>query len=50
MKVDLKVLFKAEYAEPGSMRRPSEEETYIYFCYFLDECEGIIQSNLMLIL
>ena len=47
---DLKALFKAEYAEPGSMRRPTEEETYIYFCDFLDECEGIIQSILMLML
>jgi hypothetical protein len=46
----LKALFKAEYAEPGSMRRPAEEETYIYFCDFLDECEGIIQSILMLML
>ena len=39
----IKNLLTAEYSEQGS---PSEEQTYIYFSDFLDECEGTLSMKL----
>ena len=36
----LKKLFSIKYHEKGSMYRPAEEQTYINYVDFLDECEG----------
>ena len=38
---DIMAILKAEYSEQGSLRKPEEEQTYIYFSDFLDECEGM---------
>lgn len=37
---DLKDLFKITYSEEGRIRRPLEEQAWIHFCAFLDDCEG----------
>ena len=37
----LKDLFRVTYSEEGCIKRPLEEQTWIHFCDFLDECEGI---------
>ena len=34
----LKKLFSIKYHEKGSMYRPAEEQTYINYVDFLDEC------------
>lgn len=36
----LKAILTKEYSEKGSRYRPAEEQAYIYFVDFLDECEG----------
>ena len=36
----LKTLFDVRYAVKGCIYRPAEEQTYIYFVDFLDECHG----------
>lgn len=36
----IKALFQVEYSTQGSYHRPKEEQTYIFFVDFLDECEG----------
>ena len=33
-------MFTINYADNGSIMRCSEEQTYIHFMDFLDECEG----------
>ena len=33
-------LFHVKFSEKGSNMRAKEEETYIYFVDFLDECQG----------
>ena len=33
-------MFSVDYADNGSVLRCYEEQTYIYFMDFLDECEG----------
>lgn len=38
-----KAMFRVEYSHSGSVMRGSEEQTYIYFIDFLDECEGMVQ-------
>ena len=35
-------MFTVDFADVGSVLRSSEEQTYIYFMDFLDECEGQI--------
>lgn len=35
-----KARFTVNYADSGSIVRCSEEQTYIFFMDFLDECEG----------
>ena len=38
----IKALFQVQYASVESRLRPKEEEAYIFFVDFLDECEGEI--------
>ena len=38
---DLKGLLKVKFADRGSLIRPSQEATYIYFVDFLEECESM---------
>ena len=38
----LKDTFQVQYCEKGSLLRAAEEQTYIHFVDFLDECAGII--------
>ena len=38
---DLLSMFVIRYAEKGSNERPSEEQTYIHFTDFLDQCYGM---------
>jgi len=33
-------MFTTEYSEKGTGRRKLEEQAYVYFTDFLDECEG----------
>ena len=37
---DLKELFRITFSEEGSLLRPSEEQAWVHFGDFLDECEG----------
>ncbi len=37
----LKNLFSVKYSDKGSVYRPAEEQTYINYVDFLDECEGM---------
>ena len=37
----MKNLFSVKYSDKGSEYRPAEEQTYINYVDFLDECEGI---------
>ena len=37
---NLKDLFTVRYSEEGCNRRQVEEQTWIHFCDFLDDCEG----------
>lgn len=37
---DLKELFTILYSEEGSRERPGEEQAWMHFSDFLDECEG----------
>lgn len=39
-----KAMFAVEFSDNESMRRGSEEQTYIFFSDFLDECEGMLYS------
>jgi len=34
-----------QYSEKGTMRRRLEEQAYIHFKDFLDECEGIVDIS-----
>ena len=36
----IKSMFEVEYSELGSRKRHTEEQTYIFFSDFLDQCEG----------
>ena len=38
----MKELIVIEYSEKGSSRRGSEEQAWVHFVDFLDECEGVI--------
>ena len=38
----LKRAFVVKYSEKGSIYRPVEEQTYVNYVDFLDECEGNI--------
>lgn len=42
---DVKDLFKVLYSEDGSSERPLQEQAWIHFCDFLDECEGKHESH-----
>lgn len=35
----MKAMFTAVYSDMGTWKRQAEEQTYIYFSDFLDECE-----------
>ena len=37
----IKSLFKVQFSEKGSNVRAMEEQTYVFFVDFMDECEGI---------
>ncbi len=38
------------YSEKGSTKRAQEEQTYVHFCDFLDQCEGkIMQLHVLFI-
>ena len=37
---DVKKLFLIEYSEVGSLSRHKEEQAWILFCDFLDDCES----------
>ena len=37
---ELKELVLPQYSEKGSNKRPREEQSWIFFGDFLDECEG----------
>ncbi len=37
---DLKELFKVSFSEEGCIAREKEEQAWIHFGDFLDECEG----------
>ena len=36
----LKGLLQVQFSDVGSNKRQIEEQAWIYFCDFLDECEG----------
>ena len=36
----MKTLFKVKFSEKGSNVRAKEEQTYVFFVDFMDECEG----------
>ena len=37
----MKSLFKVKFSEKGSNVRAMEEQTYVFFVDFMDECEGM---------
>lgn len=36
----MKTTFTVKYSDKGTIYRPAEEQTYVYFVDFLDVCEG----------
>ena len=49
---NLKTIFKVKYADKGSLYRPVQEQTYINYIDFLDECEGTmyVHANAIVII
>jgi hypothetical protein len=41
----MKTLFKVKFSEKGSNVRAMEEQTYVFFVDFMDECEGMHDYN-----
>lgn len=41
----MKSLFKVKFSEKGSNVRVKEEQTYVFFVDFIDECEGMHAYN-----
>ena len=44
----MKSLFKAKFSEKGSNVRAMEEQTYVFFVDFMDECEGMIMIDVII--
>ena len=42
----LKGIFKINFSEKGSNKRSFEEQAYIYFIDFIDECEGTLHVHI----
>ena len=41
----MKSVFKVKFSDKGSNNRAKEEQAYVFFVDFMDECEGIICIN-----
>ena len=41
----LKQVFKIEFSTKGSNLRSREEQAYVFFCDFLDECDEGMHSD-----